>query len=388
MSSILPSRRPEGSGAPATPGKSWSGWHARLHRALLAQPSLLPRGVPLLLAVSGGQDSLCLLRLLVDLQRLHGWTLHVFHGDHRWHGTSAATAEAVRNLCTTWDLPCHLRVATTRAAGEAAARHWRYGVAAELCRELGCGHLVTGHTATDRAETLLFNLCRGSGSRGMASLRPCRPLSPGVALIRPLLIFTRQDTLACCEALKLPIQLDPSNADAALSRNRIRSQVLPVLEQVNPAAVRHLAACAAQLAAESDLLEQMAREALETMGGTAHTKLNGNQLAVLPRVLAQRCLAVWIAAHTSCHPSRRQVETALAHGLDQALFTRLHLQGGWVLMCRGGNLELRRSPCNGNTRSDQEQVGTLKPQSTPLSSNHGLPCFQHLPVVQPGQGTG
>lgn len=364
MSSILPSRRPEGSRAPATTGKPWSGWHTRLHRALLAQPSLLPRGVPLLLAVSGGQDSLCLLRLLVDLQRLHGWTLHVFHGDHRWHGTSAATAEAVGSLCTAWGLPCHLRVATTRVAAEAAARHWRYGVAADLCRKLGCGYLVTGHTATDRAETLLFNLCRGSGSRGLASLRPCRPLSPGVALIRPLLIFTRQDTLACCEALKLAIQLDPSNADGALSRNRIRSQVLPVLEQVNPAAVRHLAACAAQLAAESDLLEQMAREALETMGGTAHTRLNGSQLAVLPTVLAQRCLAVWIAAHTGCHPSRRQVETALAHGLDQALCTRLHLQGGWVLVCRSGSLELRRSPGNGNSRFDQEQVGTLKPQST------------------------
>ena len=365
MSGILPSRGRHDARAPVTTGKPWSSWHARLHRALLAQPSLLPRGASLLLAVSGGQDSLCLLRLLVDLQRLHGWTLHVFHGDHRWHGTSAATAAAVGNLCVAWGLPCHLRVATTLAAGEAAARHWRYGVAVDLCRELGCGHLVTGHTATDRAETLLFNLCRGSGSRGLASLRPCRPLAPGVALIRPLLIFTRNNTLACCEALKLPIQPDPSNADAALSRNRIRGQVLPVLEQVNPAAVRHLAACAAQLAAESDLLEQMAREALETMGGTTQTRLNGSQLAVLPGVLAQRCLAVWIAAHTGCHPSRRQVETALAHGLDQARPRRLHLQGGWVLACRSGNLELRRSPCNGNTRVDQEQVGTLKQQSTP-----------------------
>ena len=307
-----------------------------------------------MLAVSGGQDSLCLLRLLVDLQRLHGWTLQVFHGDHRWHSTSTATAETVRCLCAAWGPTCHLRVATPSTTGEAAARAWRYGVAGDLCREQHCERLVTGHTATDRAETLLFNLCRGSGSRGLASLRPRRQLAPGVELVRPLLIFTRNDTLDCCEALGLPVQPDPGNADMDFSRNRIRAHVLPQLEQVNPGAVAHLAACAQQLAEENDLLERMARDALVAMGGIATARLDGRNLARLPRVLAQRCLATWIQARTGFHPERRHLEAVLVHGPDQPRSKRLHLRNGWTVEYHGGHLHLRRRPQAGCRPAEAE----------------------------------
>lgn len=332
-----------GSGSPdqrAQSTTSWSGWHHRLHRSLLASPELLPSGAALLVAVSGGQDSLCLLRLLQDLQRLHHWSLQVFHGDHRWRPDSAANAAHVQSLCTAWGLTCHLEVAPSRLCGEAAARQWRYGCAIALCRHLGCGQLVTGHTATDRAETLLFHLCRGSGSRGLGSLRPHRQLAPGLQITRPLLHFSRQDTLQCCQALRLPIWPDTSNEDQRLTRNRIRRRVLPELEQVNGAAVAHMAACAQQLAEESDLLDQLAREALATMGAQQSASLSLQALAALPRALASRCLALWIQDHTGWRPDRQQLNQLLL-SLSRPK-TMAPLGRGWWLRGRRGCIHLQQ----------------------------------------------
>ncbi len=328
---------PTGQRARSTP--SWSRWHHRLHRSLLASPHLLPSGAALLVAVSGGQDSLCLLRLLKDLQRLHHWSLQVFHGDHRWRPDSALNAEHVQSLCATWGLTCHLKVAT-HLPSEAAARQWRYASASALCRHLGCHHLVTGHTATDRAETLLFHLCRGSGSRGLSSLRPQRQLAPGLRLIRPLLHFSRQDTLQCCQALQLPIWPDASNEDLRLTRNRIRNRVLPELEQVNGAAVAHMAACAQHLAEESDLLDRLAQEALAAMGGHQSTSLSPQALAALPQTLASRCLAHWIRNHTGRYPDRQQrhqILHSLSHPRIMAALGR-----GWRLHWRDGRIHLER----------------------------------------------
>lgn len=292
------------------------------------------------MAVSGGQDSLCLLRLLQDLQRLHHWSLQVLHGDHRWRPDSAANAAHVQSLCTAWGLTCHLEVAS-HLPSEAVARHWRYARAIALSRQLGCGHLVTGHTATDRAETLLFHLCRGSGSRGLGSLRPQRQLAPGLQLTRPLLRFSRQDTLQCCQALRLPIWLDASNEDQRLTRNRIRHRVLPELEQVNGAAVAHMAACAQQLAEESDLLDQLAREALSAMGADQSTSLCPQAWATLPRALASRCLAHWIRDHTDCDLDRQQLNKLLLPSLSHPR-TMVPLGRGWWLRWRGGCIHLQR----------------------------------------------
>ena len=323
---------------------AWSRWHHRLHKVLLSSPDLLPSGASLLVAVSGGQDSLCLLRLLRDLQRLHGWSLQVFHGDHRWRPDSAANAAHVRSLCTTWGITCHLE-ASPRLPGEAAARQWRYGCASALCRRLGCRHLVTGHTATDRAETLLFHLCRGSGSRGLGSLRRQRELAPGLQLTRPLLHFSRQDTLRCCQALQLPVWPDASNEDQRFTRNRIRQRILPELEQVNGAAVAHMATCAQQLAEESDLLDQLAHDALSAMGANRSARLGQQALAALPRPLASRCLSQWIQDHTGSTPLRQQLDQAL-RSPNHANAT-LWLGRGWRLRWRDGCIHLGRGNSGG-----------------------------------------
>ncbi|WP_411869053.1 tRNA lysidine(34) synthetase TilS [Vulcanococcus limneticus] len=261
MESILP---PQASAPPARP--PWSGLHERLHRHLRRDPALLPPGAALLVAVSGGQDSMALTRLLLDLRRLHHWRLHLWHGDHGWRAESGRQAEEL----AAWAAAQGLAITVERAgatggaaplagATEAAARQWRYGRLARLAASLDCPRVVTAHTASDRAETLVLHLARGSHRRGLTSLRPRRPLEPGSPreLVRPLLGFCRDDTAALCAHWDLPIWPDPSNDTLQWSRNRVRHQVLPVLEQLHPGASRRISALAARLQQEQEPLEEL-----------------------------------------------------------------------------------------------------------------------------------
>ena len=255
-----------------SPSKRWSRWHDRLHRQLLAEPTLLPDGTKLLLAVSGGQDSMALLALLQDLQRLHRWELLVWHGDHGWHEGSAAIAFELKQWCEAQRQPIRLSQASSgntplgKPISEAAARTWRYGELQQLASDQGMD-VVTGHTATDRAETLLLNLARGCDLGGLGSLRPQRPLAhnqpDGPQLRRPMLCFSRQETLAICEELGLPIWLDPSNETATFARNRIRQTILPVLEELYPSSTRRMADLAERMSHVRDIQQELATYALE-----------------------------------------------------------------------------------------------------------------------------
>jgi len=165
----------------------WSPDHLRLHRLLLSRPALLPQGSPLLLAVSGGQDSMALLALLGDLRRLHHWSLALWHGDHRWRADSAQQASELADWAREQDLPLTIDVWSEPEPGEAAARDWRYQRLTHQAQRMGAQRVVTGHTASDRAETLLLQLARGSHRRGLSGPQALRPLAGELHLARPLL---------------------------------------------------------------------------------------------------------------------------------------------------------------------------------------------------------
>ncbi|MBE9158520.1 tRNA lysidine(34) synthetase TilS [Nodosilinea sp. LEGE 06152] len=241
---------------------AWSTIHAGVHRRLKVRP-LLPQETAVLVAVSGGQDSICLLKLLVDLQPKWGWSLRVVHCDHQWRADSAANAEFVQQLCQDWGIPCRVVTAEIQTSSEAAARQWRYQVFEEIAIQEHCRQVVTGHTASDRAETLLYNLLRGSGTDGLQALAWHRPLTPNspVSVVRPLLELTRQQTGEFCRQFDLPVWQDSTNQDTRYARNRIRLELLPYLRShFNPGAETTLAHTAEILAAEVDLLETMAAE--------------------------------------------------------------------------------------------------------------------------------
>ena len=232
------------------------------------------------MAVSGGQDSLCLAQLLYDLQPKWHWHLGLVHCDHRWREDSANNAVHVLNLAAGWQVPAWKEVATTPPKNEADARHWRYGVFAKLAREQGCSHVVTGHTASDRAETVLYNLSRGTGIDGLGPLpwqrdldeivRPSHKVAlpathePTVQLVRPLLYMSRQETAAFCQQQQLAVWEDSSNQDLRFRRNRIRHELLPYLRShFNPKVEQALAQLAEITAAESTYLKAQSEQLYE-----------------------------------------------------------------------------------------------------------------------------
>ncbi|MEM9264174.1 MAG: tRNA lysidine(34) synthetase TilS [Cyanobacteria bacterium P01_F01_bin.13] len=238
---------------------SWTPIHARIH-TLLKATVLLPKGTAILMAVSGGQDSLCLAKLLLDLRSQWQWQLAVVHCDHGWRADAAENATHVLQLARQWQIPCFVETAQSLTPTEAAARDWRYEVFANLAKTHGYCHVVTGHTATDRAETVLYNLLRGSGADGIQALswqRPLSPEHPEISLTRPLLRLTRQETEEFCRVLELPIWYDSSNENLHYRRNRIRQELMPYLRShFNPNVENVLAQTAEIFTAEVDYLEQ------------------------------------------------------------------------------------------------------------------------------------
>ncbi|MEB3318416.1 MAG: tRNA lysidine(34) synthetase TilS [Cyanobacteriota bacterium] len=280
----------------------WGPDHDRLHRHLLRHPSLLPKGARLLLAVSGGQDSMALTALLRDLRSRHGWELLLWHGDHGWRAEAAAQGEALAVWAAAQGLPLRRERAEAAPSSEAAARQWRYDCLGRQAAALGCRFVLTGHTASDRAETLLLHLARGSHRRGLASLRPSRPLAEGSWLVRPLLRFSRLDTARICRELGLPVWIDTSNTDPRFSRNRVRAEVLPVLEELHPGASWRIAATAERLAQDEEQDNELLAIALDALTAPVDSRHGEVSLARRPLVTLQRAnqrrlLQAWLRRH-------------------------------------------------------------------------------------------
>lgn len=300
----------------------WSSLHAHLHRTLRSRASqfsaspqpLLPAHSRILVAVSGGQDSQCLLRLLVDLQEKWHWQLHSIHCNHQWRADAGANAEFVAQLSAEWGVPCALKVAERPLKSEAAARHWRYQMFESVAHATGSTHLVTGHTASDRAETLLYNLVRGSGTDGLQALTWQRPLSATAAdltLVRPLLDITRAQTAEFCQTFEVPVWEDTTNTDRAYARNRLRLDVLPLLrEQFNPQVDSALAQTAEILAAEVDYLETQATQLFQQC--VVNHRIQRRSLRSAPLALQRRVVRQVLLQQLPVQPQFDHIEKVVA----------------------------------------------------------------------------
>jgi tRNA(Ile)-lysidine synthase len=254
----------------------------------------------ILVAVSGGPDSTCLLHTLHMLSRLFRIKLEVFHFDHRLRSESEQDAAYVRRMATKLELPFHLRSADTRPAKgesvEAWAREARWNAANDLRREGAFAAVAFGHTLDDQAETLLLAMLRGGGLHfvsGMAAKDPHYA-------VRPLLDVRRSEVEAFVRALRLKPRIDPSNQDRRLLRNAIRHEVIPRIEEVTGRDVRPtLARTASLLRADADeLLRQGIRKFGEIAGPQDDGYLIGAEdLAALPEAIGGRVveLAMWQA---------------------------------------------------------------------------------------------
>ncbi len=235
-------------------------------------PSLAGRRI--IAAVSGGPDSMALLLLLERLRASLDLQLHVAHADHGLRGDeSREDARFVEDAARGLGLPVtigRLDVNALRAERhlslEEAAREARYAFLVETAAGCGASAIAVGHTADDQAETLLMRLLRGSGAAGLAGMAAVSSLPGGrsgerIALVRPLLDFAMAETRAYCRLRGVTPREDSSNSDLALTRNRVRLELLPLLERYNPRIRDALLRLGASAALDHDFLSQAADEA-------------------------------------------------------------------------------------------------------------------------------
>lgn len=221
-----------------------------IHQHLLTHPRL-KHGV--MVATSGGLDSMVLLHALYAVRQTLGITLHVATFDHRLRPESAEDTAFVATWCAQHGIPCHIgRADVSQEAQahqeniEATARRLRYTFLAQTAEAHACNLLLTAHHADDQAETVLWHIVRGAGLDGLAgmSILSACPFAPHIALYRPLLAFYRHELEAYQQRHAVPYREDSTNANTRYTRNALRHNTLPHLSQYNPQltqALTHLA---------------------------------------------------------------------------------------------------------------------------------------------------
>jgi tRNA(Ile)-lysidine synthase len=219
---------------------------------------MLKPGDRVVVAVSGGPDSVCLLSVLQALAKDLNLVLHVAHLDHLFRGKeSADEALFVAGLAEKLGIPATIGKIDVPAfcrerglSSQEGARTARYDFFSRVVEATRASRIATGHTADDQAETFLMRLLRGAGVSGLSGIPPVRE-----NIIRPLIEVTRQEVLEHIKEAGLAFVTDPSNSKPAYTRNKIRLDVLPVLKQFNPRLIETLASEAALLRDEDEAME-------------------------------------------------------------------------------------------------------------------------------------
>ncbi len=253
-----------------------------------AFPPATWQDVTVLVAVSGGADSVALLRGLSELKGNSGeGRLIAAHFNHQLRGAESDADEAfVRKLAQTLSVPLEVGKGDTPTGStgdgiEAAAREERYEFLTVTAHRKGARYLVTAHTADDQVETVLQRILRGTGIGGLVGISRARELSPGISLLRPLLSINRAEVLAYLDALHQPFREDSSNASLQFTRNRIRHELLPLLEREYAPTLRNSLLRLSKLAEENqDLLSSLLEPNL------AHVQRRGDTLILDCEALA------------------------------------------------------------------------------------------------------
>lgn len=279
---------------------------------LITDENMLPPGCTVLCAVSGGADSVCLLHALYRLRPRLNFRLAVAHYNHGLRGgdsdrDATFVAQFVELNCGPQRrsdgtllpaIPLYTAQgdvaaeASLRGTGiEETARDMRYTFLRQVAREIGASRIAVAHTADDNLETILFHLTRGSGLQGLTGIHPVRG-----DLIRPLLTTPRHDVEQYLFFHALPHREDPSNRDLAFARNRIRHQVVPVLESITPGLAERTSSTAAYLRADEEYLSGLALTlSQQAVQSEDRLTISASILADAPDPLATRAVRQLIA---------------------------------------------------------------------------------------------
>lgn len=256
-------------------------------RHYIEKHRLLRQGDRVLVAVSGGPDSLCLLHLLRGISSSLQLELVVAHLDHQIRPEAGEEARLVKDLATSWSLPftgASYNVPSMRSAAklseEEAARRARYRFLYQAARNHRATVIAVGHHRDDQAETVLLNLLRGTGPDGLAGMLPRRFLGK-IRLIRPLLVVSREEIECYCRDHGLRSFTDRSNLEEKYTRNRVRLELIPHLEkEYNPRLKESLARLAVMAAADRRYLRAAAEKQLRKL-----SKIQGKSMLIDCRAL-------------------------------------------------------------------------------------------------------
>ena len=308
---------------------------------------LIEPGDRVLVAVSGGADSLALLHALAVGWDELGVEVVAAHVHHGMRGAAAdEDVEFLQAHCAEWGVPLEVRYAdvparaeATRVSVEEAGRDARYEALTEVAALHSCGKVATAHHADDQAETILLHLFRGAGLDGLAGMPARRPLSsaPQPELIRPLLGVRRAELEAYCQAHDLEPRLDVTNLDLRYRRNQVRKELLPALVAFDPAIVPHLLRLADQAREEGELFRGEAAAVLRA----AHVPAPSLPIPLptgprLPRLATGTLLAAPAALRRRALKLALRQAGGFALELDALLLERL----GELLQAESGAIDL------------------------------------------------
>lgn len=262
-------------------------------RRLAAEYQMFPQGSHVLVACSGGGDSMCLLHALRTLQSALDITLSAAHFNHQLRPESTEEASFVEHWCAQREIPCIIgsenvgkQAADSGRGTEETARELRYAFLQRTAAEVGAHRIATAHHARDNSETILLHLIRGSGLRGLGGIPPVRG-----NIVRPLLTAQPEELRAYLARHQIPFVEDASNADLTYTRNYLRHQVLPLLETVNPNLNRRLWESACQFRQEDAYLDGQAQALLAPLESTATgVSIPYEVLTQAPEALALRAI--------------------------------------------------------------------------------------------------
>jgi len=328
----------------------------------IRRQSLISPEEIVVIGVSGGADSVCLLHVLAKWQTELGIEIHVAHLNHQLRGVeSEADAKYVSDLANSLGIPVTIDrqdVAAYRAEKkgsiEEAARELRYGFLARVARKVGANRIAIGHTKDDQVETILMHILRGTGITGLCGLAPCSPMAydrqgmldtrqkrSNLLVIRPLLDITREETMRYCQGSQLDPRIDSSNLSLSFYRNRLRLHLLPLLRQYNPSVEQALLRLA-DIAKEDDaFIGQQASDLWDAVARQENKAihLNKRQTANLPIALQRQLLRTAVA---SLAGDTRDIEAnhieAVRSLLNKPVGKRVSLPHG--LVCHGEYDEL------------------------------------------------
>lgn len=316
---------------------------SRVHR-FIKEYGLVTGGEKVLVAVSGGPDSVCMLKVLHSLKDILKLQLYAAHLDHCLRGgESDADAEYVRELAAGLGIACSIEKRDiekwnkqSKISLEEAAREVRYRFLEEVAREIGATRVAVGHTSDDQVETTLMHYLRGAGVHGLRGLRAAAPIpygrrEDGIWVVRPLLRTSRLEAAAYCESQDLRPRCDSSNSDTRFLRNRIRRELIPLLRQYNPEIDDALVRLADLAGEDADFIDEKASaicEAITTREGCL-TCLDSGKLRGLPLALQRRVFRIVL---DQSYGSLKDIEAAHVEALVKLLFGNtgkcVHLPGG------------------------------------------------------------